>query len=236
MAALDFGMALARGMLPSSEAAQKDLINLAGGRNIFKSEDWWNKQVDTQISSGYRTVKEQGREYLMPSGEYQLGRREVNTSYRPPAPSGPFGGGSSYSSSPFSTGPVYPGSPIAALMGGWTASQTISYEAPKGALVASYNKDKVPQYTSRVVDVYGNRKDYTAGELSDIEAGAKAGAARAKKQTEQAKASQKRLRRGTGGLAAKAILPGDKPATGLPALGETGLGLGTATLGKGLML
>ena len=40
MAALDFGMALARGMLPTSEKAQKDLANLAGGRNIFKSEDW----------------------------------------------------------------------------------------------------------------------------------------------------------------------------------------------------
>ena len=56
MAALDFGMALARGMLPTSEKAQKDLMNLAGGRNVFKSEDWWNQQVDKQISEGYRTV------------------------------------------------------------------------------------------------------------------------------------------------------------------------------------
>ena len=239
MAALDFGMALARGMLPKSEAAQKDLINLAGGRNVFKSEDWWNKTVDEQISSGYRTVKEQGREYLMPSGEYQLGRRQVNTSYRPPAPSGPFGGGSSYSSSPFATGSVYPSSPIAALMGGWTASQTINYEAPTGALVASYKKnphtgkDTIPQYTSRAVDIYGNRKDFTAGELSDIEASAKAGAKKLKSQTEASKASQKRLRRGTGGLVGKAVTPQD---TGLSPLGVTGLGLETDTLGRKFQL
>ena len=69
MAALDFGMALARGMLPKSESAQKDLLNLAGGRNIFKSEDWWNKAVDKQISEGYRTVERQDKEFLMPSGE-----------------------------------------------------------------------------------------------------------------------------------------------------------------------
>ena len=48
MAALDFGMALARGMLPTSESSQRDLLNLAGGRNVFKSEDWWNKAVELQ--------------------------------------------------------------------------------------------------------------------------------------------------------------------------------------------
>jgi hypothetical protein len=34
-------------------------MNLAGGRNIFKSEDWWNKAVDKQISSGYRNQKKE---------------------------------------------------------------------------------------------------------------------------------------------------------------------------------
>jgi hypothetical protein len=72
------------------------------------------------------------------------------------------------------------------------------------------------------------RKDYTAGELSDIEAGAKAGAARAKRQTEQSKASQKRMRKGTGGLLAKAATP---ESTGLPALGTTGLGLTAGLFG-----
>lgn len=219
MAALDFGMALARGMLPSSEKAQKDLINLAGGRNVFKSEDWWNKAVDTQVSSGYRKYKEQGREYLMPTGEYQLGRRDVNVRYRPPAPSGPLG----YSSS---TSSMYPSSGIAALMGGWTAETSVSYQDPTGGKALS----------SRPVDIYEGRTYFTGGELSDIEAAAKRGAEAAKRTAAATKGSKKRLARGTGGLAAKAILPGDKPATGLPSLGELGLGLTTTALGKGLEL
>ena len=88
MAALDFGMALARGMLPTSEKAQKDLLNLAGGRNIFKSEDWWNKAVDKQIKEGYRTVASQNKEFLMPTGEYKAGTTQTSTSY---VQSSPFG-------------------------------------------------------------------------------------------------------------------------------------------------
>jgi len=231
MAALDFGMALARGMLPTSEKAQKDLINLAGGRNIFKSEDWWNQQVDKQISKGYRTVERQDKEFLMPSGEYQPGKRQVSTTYgrtimgQFSPVTGPFG-------MPYT--PSY--HPLFGYGGGVQARTSVSYKAPEGAVFTIDPRTREKQYTSRDFDVFGKREDYTAGELSDIERSAEVGASRAKRQTEQSKASQKRLRRGTGGLAAKAILPGDKPATGLPALGETGLGLGTATLGKGLML
>lgn len=220
MAALDFGMALARGMLPTSEKAQKDLLDLAGGRNIFKSEDWWNQQVDKQISSGYRE-SEQGTEYMTKSGQYVLGKRTVSSGHGGHPLYGPF----NY------TGP------------------SVSYEAPKDALITGYTQGggggnfwtgftyspPQPIYKTRSVEAYGDfskRKDYTAGELKDIETSAKAGALQAKRQTEQSKASQKRLRRGTGGLAAKAILPGQKADTGLPSLGETGLGLGTATLGK----
>lgn len=72
MAALDFGMALARGMLPTSSAAQRDLLELAGGRNIFKSEDWWNEQVDKQISEGPRK-EVSATKYLTQSGDYKLG-------------------------------------------------------------------------------------------------------------------------------------------------------------------
>ena len=219
MAALDFGMALARGMLPTSEKAQKDLLNLAGGRNVFKSEDWWQKQVDEQISSGYRKVKEQGREYLLPSGEYQLGRRNVNVSYRPPAPSNPlasYGGG----------GSLYPSSPIAAIMGGWTAETRVSYEDPTSGKALS----------SRPVDVYEGRTYFTGGELADIERSAEAGAKRLKAQTETSKASQRRLRRGTGGLVGKARLPGDAPSTGLPELGTTGLGMTAGLFGADIKL
>jgi len=217
MAALDFGMALARGMLPKSEKAQKDLLNLAGGRNIFKSEDWWNKAVDKQISEGYRTVERQDKEFLMPSGEYQPGKRQVSTTYgrtimgQFSPVTGPFG-------MPYT--PSY--HPLFGYGGGVSARTSVSYEAPEGAVFTVDPRTKEKQYTSRDFDVFGKREDYTAGELSDIETSAKAGATRAKRQTEQSKASQKRLRRGTGGLLAKAPSPED---TGLPALGATGLGI-----------
>lgn len=235
MAALDFGMALARGMLPASEKAQKDLLNLAGGRNIFKSEDWWNQQVDKQISEGYRNVEYQNKEFLMPSGEYQPGKRQVSTSYY--RDMGPFGRvavsgiqaamyGGSYSSGPFGGGG-----------GGIKRSTSVSYQAPEGAVFTIDPRTKEKQYTSRFYDVYGTkREDYTAGELADIERSAEAGAKRTKAQTEASKASQRRLRRGTGGLVGKARAPGDAPSTGLPELGTTGLGMTAGLFGAEIKL
>ena len=44
MAALDFGMAKARGLIAPTSAYETDIIQKAGGRGVFKSEDWWNKQ------------------------------------------------------------------------------------------------------------------------------------------------------------------------------------------------
>ena len=219
MAALDFGMALSRGMLPKSEKAQQDLLNLAGGRNIFKSEDWWNKQVDKQIKEGFRE-SEKGTEYLTKSGEYVLGKRTASQGANIGLAYG-FGGG----------GP------------------SVSYSAPTDAKILGYRLPSVilggpsgqtPIYETRQVEVYGDfsrRKDYTAGELKDIEVAAKAGASQAKRQTEQATAAQKRLRRGTGGLVAKALVPGAEGVdTGLPALGQTGLGFGSTSLGKAFQL
>jgi hypothetical protein len=222
MAALDFGMALSRGMLPKSSKAQQDLLDLAGGRNVFKSEDWWSKAVDKQISSGYRE-SEKGTEYMTKSGQYALGTRTVSRSH-----SNVYG------------------------IGGGTS---ISYQAPEDALITGYTQPSYsggfwglvygggggpsPIYKTREVDVYGQsgRKDFTAGELKDIEVAAKAGASRAKQETAQSEASQRRLRRGTGGLVAKALVPGAEGIdTGLPALGQTGLGLGTSMLGKGFTL
>ena len=232
MAALDFGMALARGMLPTSEKAQKDLMNLAGGRNIFKSEDWWNKAVDKQISEGYRTVEHQNKEFLMPTGEYQPGERKTNTTY----------GRMSYGqfspiTGPFGTPYIPSWNPVYGYGGGVTARTTVSYEAPEGAVFTTDPRTKEKQYTSRFYDVYGtNREDYTAGELSDIERSAKKGAQRAKRETAKAETSQKRLRRGTGGLAAKARPVGAKATTGLPELGTGGLQLGQTSLGKGLLV
>lgn len=227
MAAMDFGMALARGMLPTSEKAQKDLIDLAGGRNIFKSEDWWNKAVDKQIEEGYReSVKE--TKYLMPSGEYKE-RAGTSTVYGRTGIMGQFMplGIDMYTGRPYQ--PTY--SPVFGYGGGVQART--SDIIPEGAV------RKNGQPVGKVFDVFKKDADteyFTAGELTDIEKSAEAGAARAKRQTEQSKASQKRLRRGTGGLAAKAKPVGSGATTGLPELGAGGLGLGATTLGKGLLV
>ena len=221
MAALDFGMALARGMLPKAETAQKDLIDLAGGRNVFKSEDWWNKAVDTQISSGYRK-SETATAYRTTSGEYKVGQRTTST---------------------------YTGNPLMGMYGGG-GGPSVSYGIPEGAVITGYTPP--PRYTAYVspftmgygrgptgpspiydtkqVEVFGQagRKDFTAGELSDIESSAKRGAEEAKRETAASKASRKRLARGTGGLVGKAVGP---DTTGLPALGSGGLGVTASLLG-----
>jgi len=229
MAALDFGMALARGMLPKSETAQKDLLNLAGGRNIFKSEDWWNKAVDKQISEGYRAIERTGKEYLMPSGEYQ--REETQTSFQ----SGRYVSGIAGLPGYFVEGPSYHG--IGGYGGAPSGRTVTSYVAPEGALFTEDPRTREKKYTTRDIDIFGtSRKDYTAGELSDIEKAAKAGASRAKQEAAKAETAKKRLTRGTGGLAAKAIPIGGNGGTGLPELGTGGLQLGQTSLGKGLFV
>ena len=53
MAALDFGMALARGLVAPHAGYQETVKSAAGGVGIFKSEDWWNKQLDQGIKQGF---------------------------------------------------------------------------------------------------------------------------------------------------------------------------------------
>jgi len=229
MAALDFGMALARGMLPKAETAQKDLIDLAGGRNVFKSEDWWNKAVDEQIKSGYRK-SEMATSYRTTSGEYKIGQRLAS---------------------------VYTGSVLTGLVGG-VGKTSISYGVPQEAVITGYKpipkgtgtssffsggygsglSQPIPIYDTKPVEVFGpaGRTDFTVGELSDIEAAAKRGASRAKQEAAKAETAKKRLTRGTGGLAAKAIPVGGNGGTGLPELGAGGLQLGATSLGKGLFV
>ena len=209
MAALDFGMALARGMLPTSEKAQKDLANLAGGRNIFKSEDWWNKAVDKQISEGFRE-SETGKEYMTKSGQYVLGERKVSRGRG--VGYGGIGGGpiTSYKA------------PTDAVITGYTRGG--------GNIFYNYSPPS-PIYQTREVDVYGDfskRKDFTARELSKIESSARRGAEEAKRETAASKAGRKRLARGTGGLVGKAVGP---DTTGLPSLGSGGLGVTASLLG-----
>ena len=71
-------------------------------------------------------------------------------------------------------------------------------------------------------------KYFTEGELSDIESTSKTGAQRAKRKSAESTSARRRLRRGTGGLLAKAPTP---ESTGLPSLGATGLGITSSLFG-----
>jgi len=52
MAAFDYRMALARGLVPPIKEAQQGILKSAGGDNVFKSEAWWNEQYDKTIDQG----------------------------------------------------------------------------------------------------------------------------------------------------------------------------------------
>ena len=53
--ALDFGMALARGLVAPQKQLQDELKKLAG--KTFKTEEWWNQQLDRQIQEGITEQK-----------------------------------------------------------------------------------------------------------------------------------------------------------------------------------
>jgi len=173
MAALDFGMALAKGLISPVKQQQEEVLKLAGGANIFKSEDWWNKQLDRQIKAKIESPLTLN-EYFVPSG--------------------------------------YGGS--------WIRQE----KDPAGRLSTS------PQAYTQMRQVQTTEQRYlNPEELSQITATAKRGAEKAKRTTAETQQAKKRLRRGTGGLLAKAATPEE---TGLPALGQGGLGYTSTILGQ----
>ena len=213
MATLTFQQALARGMLPKAKTAQEELMSLAGGMNTFKSEDWWNKAVDKQISKGYGK-KETGKEYLTKSGEYVLGRRTVSS-----------GGNVLYGGG---------GGPITSYQAPEDAFIT-GYTKSRGNILYGYAPPS-PIYETREVDVFGGKvgtEYFTSKELKDIQKSSKMGAEQVKKTVAATKASKKRLSRATGGLMGKARV--GAPEIG-PALGTTGLRMEDSILGGTLKL
>lgn len=232
MAAMDWGMALARGYIPKQEAAQKDLLaQLDYNKSLFKSEDWWNKALDKQIKSGYREESGSSQYYLMPSGEYKKGT--TSTSYYQSSPYGmqTWSGGSG----PFAqSSPPYSSGPLGGYSGGWQAST--SWNAPEGAVFTTDTKTGEKKYTIESRPDFSGTKYFTSGELSNITATSKEATRKLKADVREAQLSSKRKARGSGGLVGKAITPESGLAEGLPALGVTGLGITTQALGKGLAL
>ena len=211
MAAMDFGMAVTAGIIPKAKKAQEDLINLAGGRDVFKSEGWWNKQIDKQISEGYREQKYE-TQYKVDTGLAQYATTYIGA----PKPSG------KYVWKPAALGYGLPG----------------MYGPPRGAVYTGGFFGSPKKYETREFGLgyQGDREDFTEGELSDITTSAKRGAETVKRTASESKASKRRLSRATGGLIGKAMQPGQTPATGLPALGEGGLGITGSILGGGIKL
>jgi hypothetical protein len=74
MAALDYGMALSRGLIAPQKELQAEIKKLAG--TAFKSDDWWNKQLDRQIKQGISETKTK-EQYL----KYNVGPMQSGTSW-----------------------------------------------------------------------------------------------------------------------------------------------------------
>jgi len=193
MAAFDYRMALARGLVPPIKEAQQSILKSAGGDNVFKSEAWWNEQYDKVIDKGISTPR---KEYLMES--YGGMFSGVTTSWMPVKTAG----------------------------SGMVPRKTMPnarYE--NGAPITRLNTNVMEQ------------KDLTQAQLDSITAASKAATKTAKAESAKSVATSKRLKRATGGLLAKAPIPGTEGmATGLPILGEGGLGLTASILGAGQKL
>ena len=101
--ALDFGMALARGLVAPQKALQNELKKLAG--KTFKTEEWWNQQLDRQIQEGIIEQKTR-TETTYPMGFDQYGAPNVFRPYQS-APKDQYGLGSGQQSlNPLSFAPT----------------------------------------------------------------------------------------------------------------------------------
>ena len=201
MAALDYGMALSRGLIAPQKELQAEMKELAG--TAFKSDDWWNKQLDRQIKQGVRQY-ETGTEYKTKSGDYVLGERRR------------------YSSVGYAglVGPMQTGyaAPQDAVITGYNPGM--------------YFGAGTPRYDKRSVQVVGpDRKDLTTGQLKAIQTQAEQSADKVKREARLAKSKTKRGARGSGGLLGKSTQQDKGLSAKLPELGSMGLGIEKTYLG-----
>lgn len=54
---IDFREAKSKGLVAPNKIAEQEVINLAGGRDVFRPESWWNEQLKKQIDA--KSFKEQ---------------------------------------------------------------------------------------------------------------------------------------------------------------------------------
>jgi hypothetical protein len=192
MAALDFGMAKARGLLPPIAEFEAEIVKRAGGKNIFKSEDWWSNQYNTLIKEGMPGKEKTRTEYLTRTSVGPF----ITEKYMPKP---------SNIMEPYPQGTVFTG----------------GYGTPRRPVTRQVGTGEFEQ------------RNMSQAELDKTVAQLKRQTERIKSEGAKERASRKRLTRGTGGLLAKAPIPGTEGmATGLPILGKGGLGIGSTMLGQ----
>jgi len=184
--ALDFGMALSKGLIAPQKSLQDEVRKLAGDQ--FKSEDWWNKQLDRQIKKGITETKTK-TQYLARAGNY-------------------FGIG-----------------PNTSWVDGTGANAGGMFGSNPRAANVGFGRGP----TTRQVE-YQEQRELGVGELKSIESQAKERTRLLKRESAQDKKG-KRTARGSSGLMGRSTRKDEGLATGLPALGSLGLGIGKTKLG-----
>ena len=206
MASIDYGMALARGYIADTPTYKADILKKVGGANVFKQESWWNEQLNKAIKEGF---KEKTTERVSPgvfSGRGTFDSRVRRKGYE-------------------SAIPVYEERYIKRSRG--SGPQYLPIDTP--------NVDTRRYRVQKNIIGYDatKTKDVTQNVLNQISKQSKRQTERIKSEGAKERASKKRLTRGTGGLLAKAPIPGTEGmASGLPVLGEGGLGIGSTMLGQ----
>ena len=206
MAALDFGMALARGLVAPHAGYQETVKSAAGGVGIFKSEDWWNKQLDQGIKQGFNETVTSRVAPNTFQGRNGFNQKMVTQK--------------GYDSAT----PVY--------------EEYYRRRGRAGGLeklpINTPNVDRRFYTVDKKLIGYDATKvqDVTQGVLSKISAQSKRQGEIIRTEGAKQKAGNKRLSRATGGLLAKSpILGVEGMLTGLPILGEGGLGIDSSSLG-----
>jgi|DEB0MinimDraft_6_1074348.scaffolds.fasta_scaffold00325_18 hypothetical protein len=212
MASLDFGMAKTRGLIVPFAQYETDIIKKAGGRGVFKSEDWWNKELDAAIKKG--KFEEKTTERVGPNVFGARNRGEW--------------------SKPFSYFLAREGYESATPVMEKYYQRRGRGGRPGTLPITTPNVD--PRFymvrEKRIGWDATKTKDVTEDILNKVTAQSKRRVKDIKRETATESSSRSRLRRGTGGLMAKARPFGDKPQTGLPALGAGGLGITASLLGE----
>jgi len=200
MAALDYGMALSRGLIAPQKELQTQIKELAGAS--FKSEDWWNKQLDRQIQEGYKQTDRVSATFFNGRGTFDV--KVKGKGYESATPITE----ERYARRGRAGGPQY--LPI-------TTPNVDPRFYTKRSFITGY--DAVKQV------------NLSSAQLGDIQKQAEQNIANVKRDARLEKSKTKRGARGSSGLLGKSTLQDKGLSAKLPELGSMGLGIEKTYLG-----